>query len=173
MKNYREKLHRITTFIFDFDGVLSDGKVYTMSDGEQVRATDVKDGYALQYALQNGYRVAIISGGYSETMRIRYRTFPSMDIFLEVSDKIVVLNEYMTKNQLTSEEILYMGDDIPDCRPMEVVGVKCCPADAVEEIKTMADYISHKAGGNGCVRDVIEQTLKAQGKWMGKDAHIW
>jgi 3-deoxy-D-manno-octulosonate 8-phosphate phosphatase, YrbI family len=173
MKNYREKLNQITTFIFDFDGVLSDGKVYTMPDGDQVRATDVKDGYALHYAMQTGYRVAIISGGNSETMRMRFQTFPTMEIFLKVSDKIEVFNQYLAKHNITAEEVLYMGDDIPDYQVMQMAGIKCCPADAVEEIKAMVDYISHRPGGNGCVRDVIEQTLKAQGKWFGKDAHIW
>lgn len=173
MSNYREKLHKITTFIFDFDGVLSDGKVYVLPDGDQIRATDVKDGYAMQYALRSGYRVAIISGGYSETMRLRYKNFPGMEIYLKVSDKVKVFQEYIQKHNIDTEEIMYMGDDIPDYELMKLVGIKCCPEDAAEEIKQIVDYISFKKGGSGCARDVIEQTLKAQGKWMGKDAHIW
>ena len=153
MKNYKEKLHAIKAFIFDFDGVLSDGKVYVQRDGEMVRATNTKDGYALQYALRKGYRVAIISGGYADSMRLRYKDFPGMDIF--------------------PENVLVMGDDIPDYQMMQMAGVKCCPADAAEEIKHISDYISFQPGGCGCVRDVIEQTLRLQGRWFEEDACVW
>ena len=173
MQNYREKLKEITTFIFDFDGVLSDGKVYVMGDGEQVRATNTKDGYALQYALRKGYRVAIISGGYAKSMKERYKNFCGMDIFLQVSDKVEVFNQYMAEKGFKTNEVLYMGDDIPDYKLMLLSGVKCCPADACEEIKSIADYISYQIGGYGAVRDVIEQTLKAQGRWFEEDACIW
>lgn len=173
MENYRQKLSKITTFIFDFDGVLSDGRIYVFPDGDQIRATNAKDGYAIQYAVKKGYHVAIISGGYSETMRQRFKTFPPMDIFLSVPDKVQKLQEYMAQYQLTKEQIMIMGDDIPDYKMMQMAGVKCCPADAAEEIKGIADYISFQNGGCGCVRDVIEQTLKAQGKWFEADACIW
>ena len=173
MKNYREKLAQITTFIFDFDGVLSDGKIYVIPGGEQLRATDVKDGYAIHYALKQGFKIAIISGGYSETMRERYANFPGMDIYLNIGDKIKTFHEYLEKHGLSQDEILYIGDDIPDYKVMQLAAVKCCPADAVEEIKSIADYISHRPGGSGCVRDVIEQTMKAQGKWFGEGACVW
>jgi len=173
MRNYREKLKKINTFIFDFDGVLSDGKVYVMGDGEQVRATNTKDGYALQYALRKGYRVAVISGGYAESMKERYKNFIGMDIFLKVSNKVDVFNQYMAEKGFDPNEVLYMGDDIPDYKLMLLVGVKCCPADACEEIKSVSDYISYQVGGSGAVRDVIEQTLKAQGRWFEEDACIW
>ncbi|MDR1112738.1 MAG: HAD hydrolase family protein [Bacteroidales bacterium] len=173
MQNYREKLGEITTFIFDFDGVLSDGKIYVMGDGEQVRATNTKDGYALQYALRKGYRVAIISGGSAESMKERYKNFSGMDIFLGVSNKVEVFNRYATAKGIKFNEVLYMGDDIPDYKLMLLAGVKCCPADACEEVKSIADYISYQVGGNGAVRDVIEQTLKAQGRWFEEDACIW
>ena len=106
MEHLKEKLEKITTFIFDFDGVLSDGKIYVLPDGDQIRATSVKDGYAIQYALKKGYRVAIISGGFSETMRLRYKTFPGMDIFLSVPDKVRKLQEYMSEHGITNEQIL-------------------------------------------------------------------
>ena len=173
MEHLKEKLEKITTFIFDFDGVLSDGKIYVLPDGDQIRATSVKDGYAIQYALKKGYRVAIISGGFSETMRLRYKTFRGMDIFLSVPDKVRKLQEYMSEHGITNEQILMMGDDIPDYEMMQQAGVKCCPADAATEIQETVDYISPKGGGCGCVRDVIEHTLKAQGKWFGTDACIW
>lgn len=173
MTNYKEKLHKVKAFVFDFDGVLSDGKIYTQQDGEMVRATNAKDGYALQYALKKGYKVAIISGGFGDSMRLRYRNFPAMDIFLHVSNKIELFHQYLHDNELESENVLVMGDDIPDYQIMKLAGVKCCPADAVEEIKGIADYISFQAGGCGCVRDVIEQTLKLQGRWFEEDACVW
>jgi 3-deoxy-D-manno-octulosonate 8-phosphate phosphatase (KDO 8-P phosphatase) len=173
MSNYREKLKEITTFIFDFDGVLSDGKVYVLPDGDQLRATDVKDGYAIHYALKQGYNIAVISGGYSETMRLRYKSFPDMEIYLKIGNKVEKLEEYMKDHQLTTGEILYIGDDIPDWEIMQRCGLKCCPADAVEEIKAISDYISFQPGGRGCVRDLIEQVMKAQGKWFGEGACIW
>ena len=173
MQNYREKLQKITTFIFDFDGVLSDGKIWVLPSGEQIRATNVKDGYAMQYALRKGYRVAIISGGIGESMRLRYQTFKGIEIFLKVSDKVAVFQEYIKKNNINPEEVLYMGDDIPDYDLMKICGLKCCPANACTEIKEIATYISFANGGAGCVRDVIEQTLRAQNRWMETDACIW
>lgn len=173
MKNYRERLKNITTFIFDFDGVLSDGKIWVLPDGEQVRATGVKDGYALQYALKKGYRVAIISGGIAESMRLRYKNFPGIEIYLSVHDKTKVFEEYMAKHGITEKEILMMGDDIPDYEIMRRCSIKTCPADASQEIKDIVDYISFQNGGQGAVRDVIEQTLKAQGRWFEADACIW
>lgn len=173
MINYREKLSEITTFIFDFDGVLSDGKIWVMPNGEQVRATNVKDGYAMQYALKKGYNVAIISGGTGDSMRLRYQTFKGIDIFLGVSNKLEKLKEYCKIKNIDPQSIAYTGDDIPDIEIMQHCGLKCCPADACTEIKETSHYISHCNGGNGCVRDIIEQTLKRQGKWLESDAHIW
>ena len=173
MKNFREKLAKITTFIFDFDGVLSDGKIWVLPDGEQVRATGVKDGYALQYALRQGYNVAIISGGIAESMRLRYKSFTGIDVYLRVHNKVEVLEEYMAKKNITADEIMVMGDDIPDYNIMKMAAVSCCPADAAEEIKSIADYISDKNGGCGCARDIIEQTLKLQGKWLQENAFFW
>jgi len=173
MNNYREKLQQITTFIFDFDGVLSDGKIWVLPDGEQMRATNVKDGYAMQYALRKGFRIAIISGGTGESMRLRYQSFKGIDIFLRVSDKVAVFQEYIEKYRIHPEEVLYMGDDIPDYELMKICGLKSCPADACTEIKEIVEYISFANGGQGCVRDVIEQTLRAQNRWMESDASIW
>lgn len=171
--NYKGKLHKVSTFIFDFDGVLSDGKIYVQRDGEQVRATNVKDGYALQYALRKGYNVAVISGGYSESMKLRYKDFTGMEMHLKVRDKVLKFNEYIADHNLSPEEVLVMGDDIPDYRMMQLAGVKCCPADAALEIQQIADYVSIYPGGNGAVRDVIEQVLRLQGTWFCEEAHVW
>jgi 3-deoxy-D-manno-octulosonate 8-phosphate phosphatase (KDO 8-P phosphatase) len=173
MHNYREKLLKINTFIFDFDGVLSDGKIWVLPDGEQMRATNVKDGYAMQYALRKGYRIAIISGGIGESMRLRYQSFKGIEIYLKVSDKVSCFQEYIEKHKISPQEVLYMADDIPDYELMKICGLKCCPADACTEIKEIAEYISFANGGYGAVRDVIEQTLRAQNRWMEADAGIW
>ena len=173
MTDLQEKIQKINTFIFDFDGVLSDGKIYVQHDGEQVRATNVKDGYALEYALRRGYNVAVISGGYAESMRLRYKDFPGMEMYLKVRDKIVMFHEYVEKHHIQPENVLIMGDDIPDYKMMLLAGIKSCPADAAEEIKQIADYVSPKNGGNGAVRDVIEQVLKSHGKWFDEEACIW
>ena len=173
MENFNEKLQKITTFIFDFDGVLSDGKILILPDGDQLRSTNAKDGYAIQYALRKGYNVAIISGGYSETMRLRYKNFPNIDIYLKVPDKVAKLKEYMAEKSLIAEQLLIMGDDIPDIKMMQMAALKCAPADAAEEVKEISDYVSFQNGGNGAVRDVIEQTLKAQSRWLEDDACLW
>src|SRR5574344_2503103 len=171
--NYKAKLHDINTFVFDFDGVLSDGKVMVLPDGDQLRMTNVKDGYAIMYALRNHYNVAIISGGTSESMKKRYQSFANIRIYLGISDKIKTYDTLIQDLNIKDQNVLYMGDDIPDMPVMARVGVKTCPADAATEVKNMADYISCYKGGEGCVRDVIEQTLRLHGKWLNDEAHLW
>lgn len=173
MSNYKEKLLKVNTFIFDYDGVLTDGTVILMSNGEALRTANVKDGYALQLAMKKGYRIAIISGAYSESVKKRFEALRVSDVFLGVERKIEVFDEYLTEHGITTDEVLFMGDDIPDYEIMRKAGVPTCPSDAAEEIKSLATYISHRNGGHGCVRDVIEQVLKVQGKWMNEDAYHW
>jgi 3-deoxy-D-manno-octulosonate 8-phosphate phosphatase (KDO 8-P phosphatase) len=173
MSNYKEKLLKVNTFIFDYDGVLSDGSVILTSNGDALRTANVKDGYAMQLAVKKNYRIAVISGGYSESMKRRFESLKIEDVFLGVDKKIDVYNQYLVTHNLKNENILFMGDDIPDYEIMQIAGVPTCPSDAVEEIKRIATYISHQAGGHGCVRDIIEQVLKVQGKWMNDDAYHW
>jgi 3-deoxy-D-manno-octulosonate 8-phosphate phosphatase (KDO 8-P phosphatase) len=173
MSNYKEKLLKVNTFIFDYDGVLTDGSVIINSDGDALRTANVKDGYAMQLAIKKNYRIAVISGGYSESMKHRLENLNIKDVFLGVDKKIDVYNQYLETNNLEKENVLFMGDDIPDYEIMLQTGVPTCPADAVEEIKRVATYISHQTGGHGCVRDIIEQVLKVQGKWMNDDAYHW
>lgn len=173
MSNYKENLAKITTLVFDYDGVLTNGVVLITNSGDQLRTGHVKDGYALQLAIKSGYRVAVISGGYSESMRHRCNALKLTDVFLGVEDKVKVFEEYVQNNNLTMEEVLYMGDDIPDYRVMKMVGMPVCPSDAAEEIKGISKYISHFPGGAGCVRDIIEQVMKLQGKWMNGNAFHW
>jgi 3-deoxy-D-manno-octulosonate 8-phosphate phosphatase (KDO 8-P phosphatase) len=173
MANYKEHLTSINTFIFDYDGVLTDGSVITTNDGEAYRISNVKDGYALQLAAKKGYRVAIISGARSESMIHRMKALQITDVFMGVEKKVTVFRDYLSKHGLKNEHVIYMGDDIPDYEVMKEAGVSACPADAAEEIKAVAHYISHFNGGKGCVRDIIEQVLKVQGKWMNDDAYHW
>lgn len=173
MSNYKELLRHITTFVFDYDGVLTDGTVILMNDGDALRTANVKDGYALQLAVKKGYRVAIISGGYSPSMVHRFKALKIEDVFLGVENKIEVFKQYLEKQDIKPAEVLFMGDDIPDFEVMQHAGVPTCPADASEEIKRLARYISHRNGGHGCVRDVIEQVMKIQGKWMSDGAFHW
>ncbi len=173
MSNYKEKLTPITTFIFDYDGVLTDGKVLVINQNEQLRSSNVKDGYALQYAIKKGYRICIISGGKSDSMTQRMNSLGITDVFLGVERKIEVYNTYLKNNNLDKSQVLYMGDDIPDYEVMMNVGVACCPADAAIEIKSVADYISDAKGGDGCVRDIIEQVLRLHDNWFHKDAFHW
>ncbi len=165
MKNYKLFLTQIKTFIFDIDGVLTDGKVLINSDGELLRYFDTKDGYAIKCALIKGFKVAIISGGKNEAVRERFQELGVLDIYLGANHKLEAYQDLLDNYNLNPEEILYIGDDIPDIPVMEKVGLGCCPADAVSDVKAMADYISHKEGGKGCVRELIEQVLRVQGKW--------
>ncbi len=173
MINYKETLKDITTLMFDFDGVLSDGKVLVMPDGEQLRMTSVRDGYALQLAVKKGFNIVIISGGRSASMLKRFDALNITDVFLGVSNKMEVYERYLADHHLTAKEVLYMGDDIPDYFVMKASRIAACPANACSEIKNISHYISLYNGGDGCVRDIIEQVLKVNGKWFDEDAHEW
>ncbi|SMC53367.1 KdsC family phosphatase [Cellulophaga tyrosinoxydans] len=166
-KSYKEYLKNITTFVFDVDGVFTDGKLLITTTGEMLRTMDVKDGYALKTALTKGYNVCIISGGTNEGVRERLKALGVADIYLGAHQKETPLKEYLSTNNIKPEQVLYMGDDLPDIPPMLLVGLATCPQDATQEVKGVSKYISHKSGGNGCVRDVIEQVLKVRGDWYG------
>lgn len=165
-KNYKEHLNDITTFVFDVDGVLTDGTIQISTQGKLLRTMNMKDGYALKAAHQAGYTVCIISGGKNEGVRSRLRGLGLTDIFLGIQDKVEQMDEFFDIYSIKPEQVLYMGDDIPDYYAMQQIGLPCCPQDAVAEIKNISKYVSHKKGGKGCVRDVIEQVMKVQGKWI-------
>jgi 3-deoxy-D-manno-octulosonate 8-phosphate phosphatase (KDO 8-P phosphatase) len=164
-KSYKEHLNHISTFIFDVDGVLTDGTVTVTTSGEMLRKMNIKDGYALKTAVDSGYHICIISGGSNEGVRLRLQGLGVKDIHLGVQNKTETLNQYLKSNNIDSANAVYMGDDIPDLKVMQLVGLPCCPQDAVPEIKAISSYISHKNGGKGAVRDIIEQVMKVQGKW--------
>jgi 3-deoxy-D-manno-octulosonate 8-phosphate phosphatase (KDO 8-P phosphatase) len=166
MSNFKEDLSKVKAFVFDVDGVFTDGKIYLFSSDEFVRAVNIKDGYAVRHAIDRGYPVGIISGGNSETVRERFRKLGVTDIYLNSIDKKDNLEDFYFKYHLEPASILYMGDDIPDYEVMQRCGIPTCPSDAAIEIKSLSKYISNFKGGEGCVRDVIEQVLRLQGKWI-------
>ncbi len=164
--SYKEIFPKIDTLIFDVDGVLTNGLITVFPDGQLVRHMNVKDSYALRQAVEFGYKICIISAGKDENVRTRLESLGIKDIYLNARNKVIPFNELVEKYNLNLENTLYMGDDIPDYEIMTQVGLPCCPADAAEEIKSISAYISDKKGGEGCVRDIIEQILRAQSKWV-------
>ena len=156
----------ITTFVFDVDGVLTDGTLLVTDNGLMLRRMHVKDGYALQLAIKRDYSVIIISGSNSPQVKERLLKLGVTNVFMNIEHKLEKLQEVLSEHKLKKDDVLYMGDDIPDLEVMQYCGLACCPADAVAEIKNISKYISPVKGGEGCVRDVIEKVMKLQGKWI-------
>ncbi|MFD0748863.1 KdsC family phosphatase [Mucilaginibacter calamicampi] len=173
MESFLSKLKDITTFVFDVDGVLTDGSVLITDTGEQARAFNIKDGYALQLAVKCGYNVCAISGSRSKIAIIRLNSLGIKDVYVGANRKVDKMKVYMEEKHVIGSNVLYMGDDIPDLGAMKLVGLPVCPADAAEEIKEASLYVSPLTGGRGCVRDVIEKVLKVQGKWMTEESYSW
>jgi 3-deoxy-D-manno-octulosonate 8-phosphate phosphatase (KDO 8-P phosphatase) len=163
--NVLEHFQKITTFVFDVDGVLTDGTVLLLDNGLQARQMHVKDGLALQMAMKNQYNVVIISGGYSEPIIRRMQFLGINEVYLAIKNKKEFLVNYLAEKKIDWSEVLFMGDDLPDIPVLQTVGLPCCPADAVVEVKKIASYISPINGGYGCVRDVIEKVLKLNDHW--------
>ncbi len=156
----------ITCFAFDVDGVLTDGTLFLMPDGEMVRRMNIKDGYALQLAVKQGYTVVIISGGQSALVQERLHKLGIEHVFMGVHNKKQVLLQFLEEQHLSPDQTLFMGDDVPDIEVMEAVAMPCCPADACSEIIALSRYVSPLTGGTGCGRDVIEKTMRLHGKWQ-------
>jgi 3-deoxy-D-manno-octulosonate 8-phosphate phosphatase (KDO 8-P phosphatase) len=173
MSNYKALLSNVNTFIFDVDGVMTDGIVLLTPDGQMLRSMNVKDGYAIQLAIKKGYRIIIITGGNSEAVRQRFEGLGVQEVYLSIGNKLEVFHDIVKRDNLKMENILYMGDDIPDYEIMKEVGVAACPADAAQEIKHISKYISPVSGGKGCARDVLEQVMKVQDKWFDEDGFHW
>jgi 3-deoxy-D-manno-octulosonate 8-phosphate phosphatase (KDO 8-P phosphatase) len=173
MTNFKEKLESVKAFVFDVDGVLSSPQVILHPSGDLMRTMNTKDGYALQYAVKRGYPIAIITGGITKSVAGRFRGLGITDIYLGSSYKPDDFNNFLSKYDLKPEDVLYMGDDLPDYEVMKKAGVPCCPADAVEEIKSVSQYVSPVKGGHGCARDVIEQVLRLHGRWMDGESFVW
>ena len=172
MISYKERLHHISTFIFDVDGVFTDGTVYLINE-EIVRALNSKDGYAVQYAAKMGYRIFCITGGKAPEVRERLLGLGVTEVYLASHSKIERYKRIKAEYQLSDQEIAYMGDDIPDIPVLACVGLATCPQDAVSDVKARVHYQSPYAGGKTCVRDLIEQTLRCQNKWLSAEAYEW
>ncbi len=166
MAFFKDEIKNVKAFVFDVDGVLSRDSSPLNEEGDPVRTANIKDGFAIRIAINSGFPIAIITGGYIERVRLRYEKLGVKFFYEKARDKVQCLNDFLEKNQLKAEYVMFMGDDLVDYRVMRAVGIPVCPADAVSEIKSISKYISAKKGGDGCVRDVIEQTLRAQGKWF-------
>ncbi len=162
---FKTRLNRVKAFFLDVDGVLTDGSLLVMTDGELLRSMNIKDGFALKLAVQKGYHVIVISGGHSKGVEIRLQNLGIRDVYISVQDKLEIFEQCCSRYQLSKEQTLYMGDDLPDLEVIQLAGIAACPSDAVHQIKSLCQYISPYGGGRGCVRDVIEQTLTLQGHW--------
>jgi 3-deoxy-D-manno-octulosonate 8-phosphate phosphatase (KDO 8-P phosphatase) len=173
MPEIKRQLQTVKAFVFDVDGVFTNGTVLLHPGGEFIRMMNIKDGFAVQHAVKMGYPIAIITGGYSRMIRKRFAYLGVKDIYMKSANKLVAYNRFLAAYGLKPENILYMGDDLPDCEVMIKSGYPNCPSDAAEEIKELAAYISPRKGGEGCVRDVIEQVLRLHGKWMNDNTFLW
>lgn len=173
MTNFKENLSRVKAFVFDIDGVLSLQTISLNHSGIPNRTMNLRDGYAVQLAVKKGYHVGVISGGNAREYLERLNQLGVQDVYLNSRSKIDNFNHFLEKHGLDSADVLYMGDDIPDYEVMKAAGVPVCPADADSEIRLVAHYISDKRGGEGCVRDVIEQVLRLHDKWMNSDSLTW
>ncbi len=167
--SYKTQLKDIDTFVFDVDGVLTDGNILVTTEGELLRKMNMLDGFAIRTAVDAGYAVCIISGGKNEGVRKRLQNLGVTDIHLGLPFKEEALDEYMDIYEKKASNTLYMGDDLPDIPAMKRVGLPVCPQNAVAEVKAIAKYVSHRSGGEGCVREVIEQVLKVRGDWPVHD----
>lgn len=165
MKNYKEYLGEIKTFVLDVDGVLTDGTFQITNEGDLLRNMNTKDGFAVKHAIELGYRFCVISGGVNEGVRKRLRDMGITDIYFGIVEKDKALQEFFDDYEIDPATTLYMGDDILDLAAMKMVALPTCPQDAVPEVKQLCLYVSHRNGGQGCVRDIIEQVLKVQGNW--------
>jgi len=173
MQLIHTKLKLAKAFIFDVDGVMTDGSVMASEDGNFLRTFNIKDGYALQHAAKIGYPIAIISGGKSDGIIKRFEALGIKDIYIGQQHKEAAFNDFLNKYNLIPQDIIYMGDDIPDIPLLKIVSVACCPADAAIDVISICNYISPINGGKGCVREVIEKTLKLQEKWWVEESFKW
>jgi 3-deoxy-D-manno-octulosonate 8-phosphate phosphatase (KDO 8-P phosphatase) len=160
-----DQFKKITCFVFDMDGVLTDGTILVMNDGQHARRMNIKDGFALQLAVKKGYHIMVVSGSISEAAVIRLNKLGITEVHMSVLDKKKLVTDYLIKNEIDWNEVLVMGDDIPDLEILEKAGLSCCPADAVPEVRNISHYISGRNGGEACVREVIEKVLRCNDHW--------
>jgi len=171
--NYKTKLADIELFVFDYDGVFTDGSVLLMSDGTQARQASTRDGFAVQWAVKQGLKLALLTGGHEKSVGTRMEGLGVKEVYLGCEDKLKSLKALCEKLNISLNNVAYMGDDIPDVIAMKEVGLAACPDDAVEEVRNISHYISPKCGGKGCVRDLLEQAMRVKGVWSSENAHKW
>ena len=171
--NYKTKLANIELFVFDYDGVFNDGTILLMPDGSEVRQASTRDGFAVQWAVKQGLKLALLTGGSEKAVATRMVKLGVEEVHLRCEDKFESLKALCEKLQIPLDKVAYMGDDIPDVVAMREVGLAACPEDAVEEVRNIAHYISPKGGGKGCVRDLLEQAMRLIGVWSSEKAHKW
>lgn len=164
-KNYKTLLKNVSAFVFDVDGVMTNGQIMITTEGEMYREMNTRDGFAIKCALERDYKVAIISGGTNEGVRKRLESLGVDKVYLGIHEKGIAFDDFLKTYDIDPEEVLCMGDDVPDLSVLEKVGVATCPQDAVSDVKKIVDYVSHKKGGDGCVREIIEQVMRVQNKW--------
>lgn len=170
---FKQRLHEIEAFVFDNDGVFTNGTVYLMPGGEQVRTASTKDGYAVQHAVKCGVRIAMITGGRSDEVIRRMNGLGVTEVITGAALKIGEFNALCERWNVLPSKVCYMGDDIPDIPVLKAAGLACCPQDAAPEVRDLCDYVSPINGGEGCVRDILEQSMKLKGLWMNDRAHAW
>ena len=164
-KNYKTLLKNVSAFVFDVDGVMTNGQILITTEGEMYREMNTRDGFAIKCALERDYKIAIISGGTNEGVRKRLETLGVDKVYLGIHKKDIAFDDFLKTYDIDPEEVLCMGDDVPDLSVLKKVGVATCPQDAVPDVKKIVDYVSHKKGGDGCVREIIEQVMRVQNKW--------
>ncbi len=172
MLSYKQLLPAITTFIFDVDGVITDGQILLINH-EVIRSINSRDAFAIQHAIKNGFKIYVITGGNSHDVKDCLLNLGVNEVFLKSSNKLDVYKTLQEREGFSNEEVLYMGDDLPDLPTLQMVGVSTCPQDAASEVKAMVHYQSPFTGGRFAVRDVIEQTMKVQNKWITPNTYIW
>lgn len=171
MSFFKDDLKQVRAMLFDVDGVLSSDISPLDANGDPMRTANVKDGFAIRLALESGFVVGVVTGGGQQSVKLRHRKLGVEFYYDNVRDKIAALDDFMSRTGIPGSEILFMGDDLVDYEIMRKVGIATCPSDAVPEIKLISRYISDRRGGEGCVRDVIEQVMRAQGRWFGNGIH--
>ena len=165
MGNFKEDVARVEAFVFDVDGVMTDGGIIPTTEGDFIRRYNAKDGYAIAYALREGFKVCVISGGRGKMLENRLTMLGVTKMYLNCMNKVEALEEFLAENDLDRQSVIYMGDDIPDLECMMRVGIPVCPADAAMEVVEASRYVSEYNGGHGAVRDIVEQVLRAKGCW--------
>ena len=164
-KNYKTLLKNVSAFVFDVDGVMTNGQIMITTEGEMYREMNTRDGFAIKCALERDFKIAIISGGTNEGVRKRLETLGVDKVYLGINEKDIAFDDFLKTYNIDPEEVLCMGDDVPDLSVLKKVGVATCPQDAVSDVKKIVDYVSQKKGGDGCVREIIEQVMRVQNKW--------